>query len=50
MGALLAQQLVAAGEHVVDVPPKLSSRVRLLERGRFDKTDPNDARSAAFVA
>lgn len=50
MGALLAQQLVAAGEHVVDVPPKLSSRVRLLETGRIDKTDPNDARSAAIVA
>jgi transposase len=50
MGALLAQQLVAAGEHVVDVPPKLSSRVRLLERGKIDKTDPNDARSAAIVA
>ena len=50
MGALLAQQLVAAGEHVVDVPSKLSSRVRLLERCRIDKTDPNDARSAAIVA
>ena len=50
MGALLAQQLVAAGEHVVDVPPKLSSRVRLLESGKIDKTDPNDARSAAIVA
>jgi len=50
MGALLAQQLVAADEHVVDVPPKLSSRVRLLERGRIDRTDPNDARSAAIVA
>ena len=25
MGALLAQQLVGAGEHVVDVPPKLSA-------------------------
>jgi transposase len=50
MGALLAQQLVAVGEHVVDVPPKLSSRVRLLERGKIDKTDPNDARSAAIVA
>lgn len=50
MGALLAQQLVAAGEHVVDVPPKLSSRVRLLENGKIDKTDPNDARSAAIVA
>jgi transposase len=50
MGAMLAQQLVAVGEHVVDVPPKLSSRVRLLEAGRIDKTDPNDARSAAIVA
>jgi transposase len=50
MGALLAQQLVAAGEHVVYLPPKLSSKVRLLERGRIDKTDPNDARSAAIVA
>lgn len=50
MGAMLAQQLVGAGEHVVDVPPKLSARVRLLERGRIDKTDPNDARSAAIVA
>ena len=50
MGTMLAQQLVGAGEHVVDVPAKLSSRVRLLERGRIDKTDPNDARSAAIVA
>jgi transposase len=49
MGAMLAQQLVGAGEQVVDVPPKLSARVRLLERGRIDKTDPNDARSAAIV-
>jgi hypothetical protein len=37
---MLAQQLVGAGEHVVDVPAKLSARVRLLERGRIDKTDP----------
>jgi transposase len=50
MGAMLAQQLVGAGEHVVDVPAKLSARVRLLERGSIDKTDPNDARSAAIVA
>lgn len=50
MGALLAQQLVSAGEHVVDVPPKLSARVRLMDTGRIDKTDPNDARSAAVVA
>lgn len=50
MGALLAQQLVGAGEHVVDVPPKLSARARLMDTGRVDKSDPNDARSAALVA
>jgi transposase len=49
-GALLAQQLVAAGEHVVDVPPTLSARVRVLDSGRSDKTDSHDARSAAVVA
>ena len=49
-GALLAQQLVAAGEDVLDVPPKLSARVRLLDSGRSDKTDSHDARSAAVVA
>ncbi|HET6951870.1 MAG TPA: IS110 family transposase [Acidimicrobiales bacterium] len=49
-GALLAQQLVAVGEAVVDVPPKLSARVRLLATERSDKTDAFDARSAAVVA
>jgi transposase len=49
-GALLAQQPVAAGEDVLDVPPKLSARVRLLDSGRSDKTDSHDARSAAVVA
>ena len=29
LGYLLAQQLVSAGEHVVDVQPKLAARVRL---------------------
>jgi transposase len=33
LGALLAQQLVAAGETVLDVPPTLSARVRLLDAG-----------------
>jgi transposase len=33
-GALLAQQLVAAGETVVDVPAALSARARLLDAGR----------------
>jgi transposase len=50
VGALLAQQLVGAGEHVVDVPPKLSARVRLMDTGRTDKSDPNDSRSAALAA
>ena len=49
-GALLAQQLVAAGEQVLDVPPTLSARVRLLDSGRSDKTDSHDARAAAVVA
>jgi transposase len=49
-GALLAQQLVAAGEEVLDVPPTLSARVRLLDCGRSDKTDSHDARAAAVVA
>jgi transposase len=49
-GSLLAQQLVAAGETVLDVPPKLSARVRLLATERSDKTDAHDARSAAVVA
>lgn len=50
LGALLAQQLVAVGETVLDVPPKLSARARLLDSGHTDKTDPHDARSAAVVA
>src|SRR4051794_28660391 len=49
-GALLAQQLVAVGETVLDVPPTLSARVRLLDAGRTDKTDAHDARAAAVVA
>ena len=32
IGRPLAQQLLAAGERVVNVPPKLSSRVRVLSR------------------
>ena len=50
LGALLAQQLVAAGETVLDVPPALSARVRLLDSTRTDKTDSHDARAAAIVA
>lgn len=47
---LLAQQLLAAGEDVVDVPPMLAARVRLLGSGRSQKNDPNDALSVAIAA
>jgi transposase len=50
LGRLLAQQLVAAGELVLDVQPKLASRVRLLQAGDVNKNDPNDARSVAVAA
>ena len=50
LGNLLAQQLVAAGERVLDVQPKLAVRVRLLEAGDTNKTDPDDARSVAVAA
>jgi transposase len=50
LGYLLAQQLVAAGEKVLDVPPKLGARVRLLATGDTNKNDPNDARSVAVAA
>ncbi len=50
LGYLLSQQLVARGEQVVDVPPVLASRVRVLSSGKSDKNDPNDARSVAIAA
>ncbi|MDJ0771421.1 MAG: IS110 family transposase [Ilumatobacter sp.] len=50
MGYLLSQQLVAAGERVVDVPATLAARTRVLGSGRSNKTDPNDARSVALTA
>jgi transposase len=50
LGHLLAQQLVAAGERVLDVQPKLGSRVRLLATGASNKNDPNDALSVAIAA
>ena len=50
LGYLLAQQLVSAGETVLDVQPKLGSRVRLLATGNINKNDPDDARSVAVAA
>ena len=50
LGRLLAQQLTAAGERVLDVQPKLASRVRLPQAGDTNKNDPNDALSVAVAA
>jgi transposase len=50
LGHLLAQQLVAAGERVLDVQPKLAARVRLLADEAVNKNDPNDARAVAVTA
>jgi transposase len=50
LGYLLSQQLVGAGERVLDVPPMLASRVRVLGSGKSQKNDPNDARSVAIAA
>jgi transposase len=50
LGRLLAQQLVAAGELVLDVQPKLAARVRLLQAGDTGKNDPHDAQSVAVAA
>lgn len=50
LGHLFAQQLLAAGEHVLDVQPKLAARVRLLNTGQVNKNDSNDARSVAIAA
>ena len=48
-GALLAQQLVAVGETVLDVPPTLSARARLLDTARSTRptrTTPAPRRSS----
>lgn len=43
LGRGIAQQLTAAGEHVLDVPATLAARVRLLSTGGGRKTDTHDA-------
>src|SRR5712672_4775107 len=50
LGHLLARQLVAAGERVLDVQPKLASRVRLTQAGDTNKNDPSDALPVAVAA
>ncbi len=50
LGRHLAQRLSAAGEAVVDVPPKLSARVRMLSTGNSRKNDRLDAFATALAA
>ncbi len=50
IGVQLAQRLVADGETVIDVPPKLSTRARMFDVGHGRKNDATDARTAAVVA
>jgi transposase len=50
LGRLLAQQLLARGETVVDVPATLSARARKLSGHSARKTDEFDARSVVIAA
>jgi hypothetical protein len=49
IGHHLAMRLLAVGEQVVDVPPKLSARARVFATGQGRKTDATDAHSVALV-
>ncbi|GAB3849914.1 hypothetical protein GCM10027610_073930 [Dactylosporangium cerinum] len=49
IGRHIAQRLVADGEPVLDVPPKMSARVRVFDTGQGRKTDPVDAHSVAVA-
>ena len=50
MGRHVASWLLAHDEHVVDVPPRSTARVRQLSRGSGRKNDRIDAAAAAGVA
>jgi transposase len=50
IGRHIAQRLVADGETVLDVPAKLSARVRVFATGQGRKSDPVDAHSVAVAA
>src|SRR3954453_6147712 len=49
IGHHVAMRLLAAGEQVVDVPPKVSVRARVFATGQGRKTDATDAHSVALV-
>ena len=50
IGRHIANRLLADGEQVVDVPPKLSARTRVFATGQGRKTDVTDAHSVALAA
>jgi transposase len=50
IGRHVANRLLADGERVVDVPPKLSARIRVFATGQGRKTDATDAHSVALAA
>src|SRR3954462_2094627 len=50
LGRTLAQRLASAGEEVIDVPAKLSARVRVLSTGHGRKNDQLDATFTALAA
>src|SRR5215210_637304 len=50
LGRYLAGMLATSGESVVDVPPKLSARVRVLSSGNARKNDGVDALATALAA
>jgi transposase len=49
VGRHLAMRLLADGEQVIDVPPKLSARARVFSTGQGRKSDASDADSLALV-
>lgn len=49
IGRHVAVRLLALGEEVLDVPPKLSARARVFSTGQGRKTDVTDAHSVALV-
>ena len=49
IGRHIANRLLADGEQVLDVPPKLSARARVFATGQGRKTDATDAHSVALV-
>jgi transposase len=49
IGRHVAQRLLAEGQSVVDVPARLSARVRVFATGQGRKTDDTDAHSIALV-